>query len=49
MLIFMKLYVVMRIKMFKNSNNYFKHQFLMHIAYVLGTISHVEYSYRSVN
>jgi hypothetical protein len=49
MLIFMKLCAIMKIKMFKNSNNRFKQQFLMHLAYVLGEISFVEYSYRSVN
>jgi hypothetical protein len=45
----MKLYVVMRLTIFKNSNNLCKHLFLMHLIYVLCKICVVRCSYRSVN
>jgi hypothetical protein len=46
---FMKLYVVMRPKMLKNTNNLFKQLFLMYPTYVLCKICVVRCSYRSVN
>jgi hypothetical protein len=45
----MKLYAVMRIKICKSSINLFRQLFLMHLIYVMGKISVVEYSYQSVN
>jgi hypothetical protein len=49
MLIFTKLCVVMGPKMLRYSNNSFKKLFLIHLTYVLGENSVVEYSYRSVS
>jgi hypothetical protein len=39
----MKLYVVMRAKILKNTNNLFKQQFLLHHTYVLRKISIIKY------
>jgi hypothetical protein len=49
MLICMKLCLLMLPKVLKYTNNLFKQQFLMHPTYILGKISVVECSYRSVN
>jgi hypothetical protein len=45
----MKLYVVMRLSIFKNSYNLCKHMFLMQLIYVLCKICVVRCSYRSVD
>jgi hypothetical protein len=41
----MKLYVVIRPKVLKNTNNLFEQQFLMHLTYVLRKISVMKYSF----
>jgi hypothetical protein len=45
----MKLYVVMWLTIFKDTNNLCKHIFLMHLIYILCKICVVRCSYRSVN